>query len=192
MNRKIYLKKVLIVYISVLILQCIYAGATAGNQFHKPPVGRYFYIKSALAESQNFGYWDQPGNNKKFEKGVNLILNSKENETDQLFRFISAGGGFYYIESKNGGLADVAGGKNNNGNIVQIWSGHGGSNQLFRFKYSIEGRWKIYTNSGMVLCAERVYRSGSNVQIWEDGEEKWMEWYLEDEVSGRVYIPGIK
>lgn len=159
------------------------------QKFDSVPENRFFYIKSVQSGSENLGYWDQPGNPGIYKRGDNLALYSKDRGLDQQFRFRSAGNGMYYIESRNGGVVDVAGNKKENGTNVLIWSGHGGSNQIFGFKYIGDGRWKIYAHNGSVVCTAKSYRNDSNVQIWEEGEEDWMEWFFEDARTGIKYAP---
>ena len=160
----------------------------AREKSDNPPVG-YFYIKSVQAGTENSGYWDQPGVPDNFDNGVSLSLNAKDSGADQQYKFMSAGEGYFYIQSKNGGLADVSGNRRDNGTSVMMWRGHGGSNQLFRFKYLGEGRWKIYAKNGSVLCAERNSIHGSKVQIWEDQNGAWMEWSFEDAKTGKIFVP---
>ena len=163
----------------------------ASEKFSKPPAG-YFYIKSVQTESEKTGYWDQPGIPDNFDNGVPLSLNVKENTPDQQYKFMNAGDGYFYIQSKNGGLADVSGNRKENGTSVMMWKGHGGSNQLFRLKYLGKGRWKIYAKNGTTVSVSRDAGTGSNIQIWEDQEGSWMEWYFEDAVSGKIYMPDVK
>jgi len=158
------------------------------EKFDKPPTG-YFYIKSAEAVSGDTGYWDQPGIPVNFDNGVPLSLNIRDGSIDQQYRFMNAGDGYYYIQSKNGGLTDVSGNRKENGTSVMLWRGHGGSNQLFRFKHLGGGRWKIYAKNGTVVSVTKDSGTGSNVQIWEDRDGAWMEWFFEDAKTGVKYIP---
>ncbi|HPJ36700.1 MAG TPA: RICIN domain-containing protein [Spirochaetota bacterium] len=174
---------------AALILAFISHSVYAGGGTDILPANRYFYIKSVQAGSQNLGYWDQSGSPEKFKKGDNLALYAKDEGADQQFMFINAGSGYYYIKAKNGGIVDVAGNSKKNGTNVHIWSGHGGPNQLFRFKHLGGGKWKIYAKNGTVLCTPENYRNGANVHIREDQNNPWMEWYLEDAITGKKYAP---
>jgi len=175
-------------------LFCILTGfflSTEGyakEKYDNPPSG-YFYIKSVQTGPENTGYWDQPGVPDNFDNGVSLSLNTRDGGADQQYKFISAGEGYFYIQSKNGGLADVSGNRKDNGNSVMIWRGHGGSNQLFRFKHLGEGRWKIYAKNGTVVCAEKDSINNSKIQIWEDQDGALMEWCFEDAKTGKRYVP---
>lgn len=166
----------------------IFMSGYAAIKSDKPPEG-YFYIKSVQSGPGNTGYWDQPGVPDNFDNGVALSLNVKEGTPDQQYRFMNAGEGYFYIQSKNGGLADVSGNRKENGTSVMMWKGHGGSNQLFRFRYLGEGRWKIYSKNGTVVSVSSDSGTGSSIQIWEDREGAWMEWYFEDAKTGIKYIP---
>lgn len=181
-------KKVInILLCSLAVLFILTMGNTQGK-FDNPPAG-YFYIKSVQTGFENTGYWDQPGVPDNFDSGVTLSLNNKDGGSDQQYRFMKAGEGYFYIQSKNGGLADVSGNRKENGTSVMIWRGHGGSNQLFRFKHLGEGRWKIYAKNGTVVCAERGSIENSKIHIWEDLDGTWMEWFFEDVKTGVKYLP---
>lgn len=166
----------------------IISDVNAKEKFDTPPAG-YFYIKSAQGGPGNSGYWDQPGVPDNFDHGIDLSLNAKDGNADQQYRFINAGEGYYYIQSKNGGLADVSGNRKDNGTRVMMWRGHGGSNQLFRFSHLGDGRWKITAKNGTVVCAEKDKTENSKVQVWENQEGAWMEWYFEDAKTGSIYLP---
>jgi len=181
-------KKVINLLFCFLAVFFFFIDVNAKEKFDNPPAG-YFFIKSVQTGSENTGYWDQPGVPDNFDKGVNLLLNVKDGGADQQYRFINAGEGYFYIQSKNGGLADVSGNRKDNGTSVMMWRGHGGSNQLFRFRYIGEGRWRIFAKNGTTVSAEKDPVSGSKVQIWEDLEFSWMEWYFEDVKSGKRYVP---
>lgn len=181
-------KKILYFFFCSLIYLFYLASAYAQDKSGKPS-NAYFYIKSVQSESLNAGYWDQPGVPVKFERGARLGLYAKDNNIDQQFRFIKAGGGLYYIESKNGGLVDVESNKSANGTRLQVWSGHGGSNQLFRIKHLGGGRWKIYTAGGRVISTPRDFSNGTVIHIWEDHDGPWTEWFFEDAKTGKIFIP---
>lgn len=159
------------------------------------PTGKYFFIKSVQAGSRNLGYWDQGGRPKRYKRGTDLKSWAKDRtfNNDQRFRFISAGGDYYYIRSANGGYVDISGGKNRNGVKVQVWSPNKRKSQKFRFKHLGNGKWKIYTSWGRAIClAGRSHKNGSNIHTWTDHNGAWMEWYLEDVSSRRKYMPEKK
>ena len=173
-----------------VFLVVFFTGVSAfAAGFEKPPTGKYFYIKSVQAGNKNLGFWDQPGKKRKFRQGDNLALYARDYNIDQKFRFISAGGGWYYIVSRNGGYVDVAGGKNGNGVNMHIWTGNRSPAQKFKFRHMGKGRWKIYTYWRRAICTPRKYSNNTNVHTWADHNGPWMEWYLIDERTGKKYAP---
>ena len=54
------------------------------------------------------------------QSGTNVWQYSKDNSNTQIWKFIDAGNGYYYIESKLGNVLEVANGSTNNGANVQI------------------------------------------------------------------------
>ncbi len=175
-------KEGITLFLSVFFIFSGLAVKAADNT--QPPEGKYFYIKSVQAGSQNLGFWDQPGKPSRFKKGANLALYAKDGYADQQFKFMDAGAGMYYIVSKNGGYVDIAGGKSSNGTNVLIWEGHKKSNQKFRLKHTGDGKWKILTYTNRAVCTPRKYSNGTNVHIWEDHNGSWTEWYLVDASTG--------
>lgn len=180
--------------ICFLIFLFTEGGASAAG-FDTPPVDSFFFIKSVQAGNNNSGYWDQPGKNSRYKSGDNIAAWSKDGVVDQMFRFVNAGGGWYYIVSANGGYADVKGGKNGDGVSIQIWTPNNSASQKFRFRHMGNGRWKIYTAWNRAIClANRSDRNGSNIHTWGDHDGAWMEWYFEDSRTGKKYeiASGIK
>lgn len=137
------------------------------------------YIKSVQSgESGEQGFWDQPGGPSKFKAGDNLGIWQRDYGIDQRFRFVPAGNGMFNIVSRNGGCVDVSGGTNGDGVNVQIWKQNNTISQKFSPRYMGEGRWKIFTSWGRVLCTPRTFANGSNVHTWGDHQGAWTEWYF--------------
>jgi len=160
------------------------------SYYDNPPTGKYFFIKSVKTGRVDRGYWDQGGRPKRYKKGANLKVWSKDRtfNKDQQFRFIPAGNGYYYIRSANEGYIDIAGGKNSNGVNVGIWRFHGKSNQKFRFKYLSGGRWKIYTPYRRIICLKgKNYSNGTNIHIWRDHNVSTAQWYFVDARTNKIY-----
>ena len=185
----------------VLLLVCCFSllvfseGESSGAGFDTPPANSYFFIKSVQSGNYNRGYWDQPGNPKKYKQGGNIAAWSKDGAVDQQFKFVNAGGGWYYIVSRNGGYADVKGGKNGNGVSIQVWTPNRTASQKFRFKHLGKGRWKIYTAWNRAICLDgRKDKNGTKIHTWNDHNGSWMEWYFEDCRTGKRYeiAAGIK
>jgi len=168
-------------------------GGTIAAGFDTPPVNSFFFIKSVQAGNYNRGYWDQPGQNSRYKSGDNIAAWSKDGVVDQMFRFVNAGGEWYYIVSANGGYADVKGGQNGDGVSIQVWTPNNTASQKFRFKHLGNGRWKIYTAWNRAIClAGRSDSNGSNIHTWGDHEGPWMEWYFEDSRTQVRYIPAAE
>lgn len=165
-------------------------GSLIADDFENFPLDREYYIQSVQGTAGK-GFWSQGGNRDIYKPGDNLQTSELDSSKSKKFGFFSSGDGWYYIRSSNLGYVDVSGSKNNNGNNVLIWDGHGMNNQKFRFKNMGGGRWKIFTYDGKVLCTPREYNeNGSNIHIWEDHDGDWMEWYFIDAIScEKVKIP---
>ena len=149
----------------------------------------YVYIKSVQAGlSGEQGFWDQPGYLEKYKQGESISLYSIDYGTDQQFSFKSAGGGLYNIVSGNGGYVDVQGGDNGDGVKMQIWSPNNSPSQKFRLQHTGNGRWKIYTSWGRVVCTPRSFTNGSNVHTWGDHQGEWMEWFFIPAGTGNVEV----
>ncbi len=194
MNLKGISEKILLLmfFLSLLLLA---EGESSAAGFDTPPLNSFFFIKSVQSGNYNRGYWDQPGHNSRYKRGDNIAAWSKDGVVDQMFRFVNAGGEWYYIVSANGGYADVKGGKNGDGVSIQVWTPNSTTSQKFRFKHLGNGRWKIYTAWNRAIClANRNDSNGSNIHTWGDHEGPWMEWYFEDSRTGKRYeiATGIK
>ena len=163
---------------------------SSASGFDAPPQKSYYFIKSVKSGGWNRGYWDQPGHPKRYKQGHNIAVWAKDGGADQQFRFISAGGGWYYIRSANGGYVDIENGRNRDGVNIRIWTRNNSAAQKFRFKHLGNGKWKIYTAWNRAICLDgRRDRNGSNVHIWNDHNGSWMEWSFMDYRTGRKYIP---
>ena len=67
-------------------------------------------------------------------KGTNVQQYTWNKSNAQQWRFIPAGGGYYYIQSKTGLYLDVAGGKTADRTNIQIWTPNGSKSQKFLLK----------------------------------------------------------
>lgn len=157
----------------------------------QPPSG-WFFIKSVQAGGSDAGYWDQPGTPKRYEKGANLMVYAIDTSfnNDQQFRFVSAGGGWYFIQARNGGYVDVAKGENRNGTNICIWEGTKRNNQKFRFQHLGNGRIKIYAATGGIACLKgQSHEHRSNIHIWRDHAGAFTEWYFIDASTRKTWRP---
>ena len=153
-----------------------------------------YYIQSAMNYGRDkLGCWDVPGRNQRNLKGKNLQIWKLDNGADRFFNFrLDKKTGYYTIEPTTFGnyAIDVAGGKRKNGTNVCIWNKHNGNNQKFYFKHLGNGRFKIYTQSGKIICPKgRRNDNGTNVHIWNDHNGIWCEWYIVDKYTGKAFIP---
>jgi hypothetical protein len=179
--------------LSVLMALCL---LNAKAQTSVPiPVGKTFYIQSAMNYGKNNGgYWDVPGYPKEIEKGSNIQVYDFDEGHDRTFtlHFRDADGD-YEIKIGNtvNSRIDIQGGGKENGTSVKTWTRNQGNNQKFLFKHLGNGRFKIFDrNSGKAIClAGRKNANGTNVHIWDDHDGPWMEWYLIDTKTKKAFIP---
>ncbi|GJQ62353.1 MAG: hypothetical protein SCALA702_14060 [Melioribacteraceae bacterium] len=158
---------------------------------------RGYLIQSAMNYGvDNGGYWDIPGHPKKIEKSMNIQVWDLDKDKDRKYYMVASDiEGYYEIKPgwQKGIRIDVAGGApnmNKNGANIATWSKNSKEWQKFRFKHLGEGKFKIYTTSGMVVCLDgRKSVNGTNVHLWEDHEGAWMEWYLIDPSTKKPFIP---
>jgi len=158
------------------------------------PDGTYFFIKqvkSGTPSRGNGAYWDQSGQPRRYSKGSNLQLWSKDSgfNRDQQFRIFTRGNGWYALRSRNGGYVDVSGGRNADGVPIQVWSSNRSDAQRFRFRYLGGGRWKIYTRWGRIIASKgRNSGNGTRIHTWRDHNDRSNEWYFVD-AGGRILMP---
>ncbi len=158
---------------------------------------RPYYIQSAINFGKDDGgYWDLPGYPKTIKKRMNLAVYNFDDHKDRKFYMIASDiDGYYEIKpgwEKNIRI-DVAGGKSSmkkNGANLHTWTKNGENWQKFRFKHLGNGRFRIYTTSGMVVClSDRRSKKGTNIHLWEDHNGDWMDWYLIDISTKKPFIP---
>lgn len=103
------------------------------------------------------------------------------------WRFVSAGGGYYYIYSALGDgvtyLLDVNNNSATNGTNIQIYQNTNCDAQKYKFKLNSDGTYTIYTKASKdQSCVEvknALTTSGSNVQQWEINGHPCQNWILE-------------
>lgn len=101
------------------------------------------------------------------------------------WRAISAGGGYYYLQSQVGDktyVLDIAGRKADNGTNVDLYSYRATDNQQFMFTLNSDGSYKIRTkvsqNKSAVEVKDANTSSGANVQEWEVNGANCQDWIL--------------
>lgn len=104
-----------------------------------------------------------------------------------IWKFFSAGDGYYYITSAvgDGGtyVLDVAAKKTDNGTNIDIYQYNGGTNQQFMLIPNGDGSYQIQTavteGASVVEVADASTSSGANVQQWESNGSDCQNWILE-------------
>lgn len=182
-------------FITILTLFAITLSyVNAQTNYTVMPTNKKFVIQSALNyERDGHGCWDLPGSPTLIEKGMNLQVGFFEGRTDSYFTLVrSPEAGYYEIsigDSRNSRI-DVAKGSTKNGTNIGTWEKNNSSNQRFLFKHLGDGRFKIYTRKGQVVClAGQKNSDGTNVHIWEDHNVIATEWYLVDMQTRRAFVP---
>lgn len=154
------------------------------------PTGQVFYIQSNNSYgSSNSGCWDIRGRNVKFTNSQSIIVwQLSDQDNDRKFKFNYAGfedgSHWYYIipeYTRGYGVVDVQGGSNSNGTNIQVYTLNHTASQKFRIKHLGNGKWKIYSKLGGILCLDRrSSANGSNVHLWQDHSGAGTEWHLID------------
>jgi hypothetical protein len=162
------------------------------------PTEKAFYIQSAMNYGQNNGgYWDVPGGESNLKKSATIQVWDLDNGADRKYYLEDSDrDGYYEIKpaaTSSSYRIDVSGGEpsmNKNGANIALWVQNNKDWQKFRFRHLGDGRFKIYTTSGMAIClAGRSNDNGSNVHLWEDHNGNWMEWHLIDAETKQAFIP---
>jgi hypothetical protein len=156
--------------------------------------GKAFIIQSAQNYGKdNGGVWDIPGTEATMKDGMELKVWEKDGYKDQ--HFVLAEGslkGFYKLSPQHNQnyCVDVAGGSADNGTKVALWKCNDKRRKNFRFVHKGKGRFKILDTVGNAVTLKgRSSENGSRVQMWENHNGDWMEWYLIDVKTGKSYIP---
>lgn len=156
-----------------------------------------FWIQSAMNYGQNGGgCWDVPGGPQSFQNGQDIKCWDIDGGADRKFKMVPSlkYPGYYEIQTimpgSRQGVIDIAGGNTGNGTNIQLWEQNGTAAQVFKFKHLGNGKFKIYSATGMVVhLSGRKNANGTNVAIWEDHDGAWMEWYLVDPVTRQALVP---
>lgn len=72
--------------------------------------------------------------NGKVANGTNIQQYTWNKSEAQLWKFIDAGNGYYYVRSKLGKAMDVKGAKTVNGTNIQLYSTNGSNAQKWKLK----------------------------------------------------------
>jgi len=159
-----------------------------------------FHIQSAMEFGSSWkGCWAVPGYPHRFRNGLNIVvweLHRKEmNKGDRNFYFRHIRDDIYEIHSRlfpaSGHAVGIYGNGNSNGINIHLWEKDDTYAQRFRLKYQGNGKWKIYTMHGKVVClAKGLSEEGTNVYIWDDYNGASCEWVLVETGGGhRAFEP---
>jgi len=122
------------------------------------------------------------------ENGANVQQwGSDGTAINDIWKFYSAGDGYYYIVSAvgDGGtyVLDVTGKKTTDGTNIDIYQYNGGTNQQFMLIENTDGSYCIYTGitdgASVVEVTDASTASGANVQQWVANGATCQEWILE-------------
>ncbi len=155
--------------------------------------GKSVIIQSAMKYGiEPKGYFDLPGLDQP-KAGKNLEVYSLDNGPDRSFTFRSTGKkGYYNILPANAMFfaLDVENGANTNGTNIRLMEKKGTKAQEFILKYLGEGKYKIYSSNGKVVCtSNRSAENGTNVHLWDDHDGAWTEWYIFDAKTKALVTP---
>ncbi|MGN0612397.1 MAG: RICIN domain-containing protein [Porcipelethomonas sp.] len=149
------------------------ASFTEGAAYRIKNVSSGLYMQVANAAAENGANVQQWG--------------SDGTSVHDIWKFYSAGNGYYYIASAvgDGGtyVLDVAGKKTDNGTNIDIYKYNGGTNQQFMLTDNGNGSYKIKTavtgENSAVEVADGSGTSGANIQQWEINGAECQDWILE-------------
>jgi len=159
--------------------------------------GQSFLIQSAMKYGiDKNAYWDLPGVPDRITKDMDLKVHGLDSGKDRKFILTPSSQPGYYeiIPGSDWNMRiDVAGGNSKiakNGAPLSTWTKHGSYSQRFLFKHLGGGKFKIYTPMGHALClAGRSPDNRTAVNLWEDHDGPWMEWYLIDPNTYKTFVP---
>lgn len=184
-------QKILLLVFALLLC----SDFVVGQAPTKMPEGEVFYIQSAYAHGRSKkAYWDIGGVNE-VAKGKQLKVWTLDGGRDREFKIVkSSQDGYYELQIGNwNSRVDIKGGKNDNGTPLHVWEPHGGANQRFLFHHLGNGRFKIYTASGKVVCLKHKNDDNGNpLHIWNDHNSMNVEWYLINKDTKKTFVPSDK
>jgi len=166
-----------------------------------PLEGTVFNIRNVKAGR----YLDVSGtenSSKAKSNGVNVQLWDLDGGADQKFKFISAGGGYYYIQAQHKKMnLDVHGCfdgkmfcgtyKKDKGANVQMWSAGSSKPQQWKLEKVGTGKYKIknrYSNKYLNADNSQITKLGCNIEQWTDNGGNRQVWELVDVKTGQKYI----
>lgn len=155
------------------------------------PKNEPFFFQSANDYGKrNFGYWDIPGGEENIrEKAPLKVWELSEKNRDRKY-VIENSEKSGYVKIHIEGVAayvDIVNAENKNGAKLQIYKPNNSSAQNFSFMYMGNGRFKIFNENGkMITVNGRSSDNGSEIQMWDNHDGSWSEWYLISAVDYRT------
>lgn len=129
--------------------------------------------------------------NASMASGTNVQQYTWNGSNAQLWKFVDAGNGSYYIQSKLGTVLDIQGGKIVSKANVQAYNSNGSEAQKWKLAYDLKSLYKIMgTTSTTVDKMVRLYNSSKREYPYADNTDaptiqQFCEIYLEEaEVEG--------
>lgn len=184
------MKRILLILTIFLIIQADMLNAQTAVRM---PVGEVFYIQSAYAYGRSSNaYWDIGGVND-VTKGENLKIWKLDNGRDRQFKIMnSSQRGYYELQIGNwDSRVDIEGGNQEKRTPIQVWEPNHSSSQRFLFHHLGNGRFKIYTTAGKIVCLkEHNENNGNPIHLWDDHNGIYTEWYLIKKSTNKAFVPG--
>ncbi len=139
------------------------------------------FANAQIKENVNYKIINKSGRALNIEKqsvssGANVNIWDKGNYKSQIFNFIKAPDGFWYIKNVGSGMAiDVEKGVQKRGTNVQQYQINLTVSQRFQIVGAKDGYVYIKTSEGYCLSSETIHgQKGSNVILWsENNVARW-------------------
>ncbi|MCC6549340.1 MAG: RICIN domain-containing protein [Ignavibacteriaceae bacterium] len=153
------------------------------------------YIQSALSFGKDLkGYFDVPGVAEAVSGNNLQAYQLSDFLDDRKFQIIPSNSNIQYysisIADNNTLLVDAGSLNSGAGTNVGLRELNNSEGQNFSFKHLGKGRFKIYAQNGKVITlANRSAENHTNIQLGDDENGLWNEWYLIDINTNKPYLP---
>jgi hypothetical protein len=135
------------------------------------------------------GAWNQKDTN-----GANINIWTREDGGEAKVRFVPCFDGSYIIKFQNGDkVLDVSGGKENNGQNIQLWENLDTPNQhwfLHSYGNNRYGLVNVLTKKGVDIENGKNYTKGDNVQQWSvygGPSQRWLIVHADGARAGKPF-----
>lgn len=172
------------------------ASVTGNIGTAKMKTGTKFVIQSAMNYGRNnLGFWDVRGTPQVITNGMTFNVWALDTKAiDRLYTLYEAPeSGYYYISVGDNpnmvlNTADCKGSSSGTG--ILAWEKHGDFCQKFYFQHLGSGRFKIFAdNNHLIALDNRSSDNGAKIQMWENLDGAFVEWYLVDAETNQLFIP---